>query len=91
MGEGLTEVFVKPGAKHFPGAENILKKAGQKATPRKARTMTFDVESAIKRGKEEEAKRKEEKAAREAERQQGTSKENTQEKAPKRNDLNIDK
>ena len=32
-----------------------------------------------------------EKAAREAERQQGASKENTQEKAPKRNDLNIDK
>ena len=53
--------------------------------------MTFDVESAIKRGKEEETKRKEEKAAREAERQQGTSKGNTQEKAPKRNDLNIDK
>lgn len=91
MGEGLTEVFVKPGAKHFPGAENILKKAGQKTTPRKTRTMTFDVESAIRRGREEEAKRKEEKAAREAERQQGTSKENTQEKVPKRNDLNIDK
>ena len=53
--------------------------------------MTFDVESAIRRGREEEAKRKEEKAARTAERQQGTSKENTQEKVPKRNDLNIDK